>query len=154
MSELDLSPQLPNYDARAEILEFEKRMILDIPEGPSNEPIVRVGYVNGHQFCPGVYARSIFMPAGTYLSSKIHKTQHFFAVLQGSCTVRDSHGITTEIAAPYLGVTMPGTKRLLRIHEDCIWVTFHPTTLTDVDEIEREILAESFDEIDAMEKPQ
>jgi hypothetical protein len=47
-----------------------------------------------------------------------------------------------------MGVTMPGTKRALRIHEDTIWTTFHATELTDVAEIERTILAESFAEID------
>lgn len=105
-----------------------------------------VRLANLHDFCPGVYARTIFMPAGTVLTSKIHKTQHFFVVTQGSCTVIDSHGIKQLLIAPHLGVTMPGTKRALHIHEDCIWTTFHPTTLTDVAEIEKAIMAESFEE--------
>lgn len=101
---------------------------------------------NLHDFCPGVYARSIFMPAGTVLTSKIHKTRHFFVVTQGSCTVIDSHGGKRFIAAPYLGVTEPWTKRALHIHEDCIWTTFHPTDLTDVVEIEKAIMADAFEE--------
>ena len=108
----------------------------------------RVSYQNIHNFCPGMYARSIYMKAGTYLTSKIHKTQHFFAVLQGSCTVVNSHGDRELIQAPYLGVTMPGTKRALLIHEDVIWTTFHATALTDVAEIEKAILAESFEAYD------
>lgn len=109
----------------------------------------QVSFENLHNFCPGLYARTVFMPAGTVLTSKIHKTQHFFVVSKGSCTVSNSHGERELISAPYLGVTMPGTKRALLIHEDCIWTTFHATDLTDVAEIERTILSESFEAFDA-----
>ena len=108
-----------------------------------------LSFENLHNFCPGMYARTVFMPAGAVLTSKIHKTQHFFVVTKGSCTVSNSHGQLELISAPYLGVTMPGTKRALLIHEDCIWTTFHATDLTDVAEIERTILAESFEAFDA-----
>lgn len=109
---------------------------------------VQVGYQNVHDFCPGVYARSIFMPAGTVLTSKIHKTQHFFVVSKGVCTVVNSHGVKELITAPHLGVTFPGTKRALHIHEDTVWTTFHATELTDVAEIEKAILADSFADFD------
>lgn len=101
-----------------------------------------------HSFCPGVYARTVFMPAGTHCTSKIHKTKHFFVVTQGSCTVVDTHGDRKLIAAPYLGVTEPGTKRAIQVHEDCIWTTFHASALTDLGELERELIAQSFDEFD------
>lgn len=107
------------------------------------------GFENLHDFCPGVYARTVFMPANSVLTSKIHKTSHFFVVSMGRCTVVDSHGNKLEISAPYMGMTTPGTKRALHIHEDCIWTTFHATDLTDVAEIERQILAESFEAFDA-----
>ena len=109
----------------------------------------REGFDNIHNFCPGVYARTIYMKAGLVLTSKIHMTQHFFMVSKGSCTVVNSHGEKELIVAPYLGVTMPGTKRALHIHEDCIWTTFHATTLTDLEEIEKQIMAENFDRFDA-----
>lgn len=114
---------------------------------------VQCGFQNIHDFCPGVYARSVFMPANTVLTSKIHKTQHFFVVSKGSCTVVNSHGEREFIEAPHLGVTMPGTKRALHIHEDCVWTTFHATQLTDVAEIERAILADSFEQFDAENAP-
>ena len=104
---------------------------------------------NAHNFCPGVYARSIYMKADTIVTSRIHKTKHFFAVLKGSCTVVNSHGERELIEAPYLGVTLPGTKRALLIHEDTIWVTFHVTDLTDPKEIEKAITCETFEEYDA-----
>lgn len=88
------------------------------------------------------------MPAGTLCTSKIHKTRHFFTITQGSCTVVDSFGKRELLVAPYLGVTEPGTKRVLLIHEDCIWTTFHATDLTDLAEIEKMLIAESFEELE------
>ena len=36
-----------------------------------------------HRFTPGLYAREIFMPAGTLLTSRIHNTAHPYVVLSG-----------------------------------------------------------------------
>lgn len=107
----------------------------------------KLPFDNRHDFCPGIYARTIFMKADTVVISKIHKTQHFFVVVKGSCTVIDSHGTKQLITAPHLGVTMPGTERAIHIHEDCIWTTFHVTDLTDPEEIGKQILADSLDEV-------
>lgn len=109
---------------------------------------VKLPFENRHDFCPGIYARTIFMAADTIVISKIHKTQHFFVVAKGSCTVVDSHGNKQLICAPHLGVTMPGTERALHIHEDCIWTTFHVTDLTDPVEIGKQILADSLDDLE------
>ncbi len=107
----------------------------------------RLPFENRHDFCPGVYARTIFMPAGMVCTSQIHLTQHFFVVSKGRATVVGSDGSRLLIEAPYMGVTYPGTKRALHVHEDCIWTTFHATELTDVEEIGRQIMAQSFEEI-------
>lgn len=89
-----------------------------------------------HIFTPGLYTRIIQMDAGTLLTSKIHNTEHPFVILKGSvmCWTKEL-GVQT-IAAPYIGVTKPGTRRILFIVEDTVWATFHPTTLTDLKEIE------------------
>jgi hypothetical protein len=31
-----------------------------------------------------------------------------------------------ELSAPYTGITLAGTRRVLYIVEDCIWTTYHP----------------------------
>lgn len=94
-----------------------------------------------HHFTPGLYCREIFMPAGAVLTSKIHNTEHPFVVSLGRCSVyNDATGEAVEIEAPYFGITLPGTRRLLFIHEDTIWTTFHPTHLTDIEEIESAII--------------
>jgi quercetin dioxygenase-like cupin family protein len=83
-----------------------------------------------HRFTPGLYVREIFMPAGAIVVSATHKFEHPFIVSKGRCSVwRDGEGWET-IAAPHTGITAPGTRRLLLIHEDTIWTTFHVTEET------------------------
>lgn len=93
-----------------------------------------------HTFTSGLYSREILMPAGSIVTSKIHKTEHQFVVSQGSLWVYSDNDGPQYIQAPFHGVTRPGTRRLLVIETDTIWTTFHPTHLTDVEEIERTIL--------------
>lgn len=93
-----------------------------------------------HTFTNGLYSRQIFMPAGALLTSKIHMTQHQFAVLTGVATVWDSHNGTQLIKAPYTGITEPATRRILFIHEDMIWITYHPTDKSTPEEVEEDII--------------
>jgi len=79
-----------------------------------------------HRFAPGLYIREIFMPKGTIVVSRIHKTTHPFVVSKGECEVWCPERGWQRIKAPYTGITTPGTQRLLLIHEDTIWTTFHP----------------------------
>lgn len=88
-----------------------------------------------HIFTPGLYTRQIFMPGGSMVISRIHKFEHPFLVSKGRVTVWHSDGSHVMIQAPFLGVTKPGTQRVLYIHEDVIWTTFHVTDLTDPDAI-------------------
>ncbi len=92
-----------------------------------------------HRFTPGLYIREIFMPKGSLVISKIHKTEHPYVVSKGSANVWTEEGVQ-RISAPFTGITKPGTRRVLLITEDCIWTTFHPTVETDVDAIERAII--------------
>lgn len=79
-----------------------------------------------HRFTPGLYVREIFMPAGTIVVSRIHKTQHPFVISKGDCEVWSPGTGWQRLRAPHTGITLPGTQRLLLIHEDTIWTTFHP----------------------------
>lgn len=96
-----------------------------------------------HVFTPSLYGRQIFLPAGTVLTSRRHKTEHQFVLAQGHVQVLKESGNSFEIEgdfhAPYHGVTKAGTKRLLYAVTSCVWITFHSTELTDPDEIVEEI---------------
>jgi len=78
-----------------------------------------------HRFTDGMYIREIFMPAGSLITSKIHKTEHPYIVSFGKVAVSIDSEDWNEITAPYTGITKPGTRRVLYIIEDCIWTTFH-----------------------------
>lgn len=100
-------------------LDALERALLD-----SGLPVIDLPLI--HRFTPGVYAREIFMPAGTLLTSKVHNTEHFYVVLSGMARVGLPGQPTQTLTAGHVGVTKPGTRRLLYILEDCRWITFHP----------------------------
>jgi hypothetical protein len=99
-----------------------------------------------HSFGYGLYVREIFMPAGKLVISKIHKRDHPYFILKGKVTIVTEDGPMLVIA-PFYSMTKAGTKRALYVHEDCIWVTVHKTDETDIDKIEDEIIAKSFDDV-------
>ena len=92
-----------------------------------------------HSFTPGLYIRKIFMPAGVTVTSMIHKTIHPFCVMQGKVTVYSENDGIQEIEAPFDGITYPGTRRVLRVHENTVWVTFHPTEIKPKDDSDESI---------------
>lgn len=93
-----------------------------------------------HYFTPGLYARELFIPAGTFLTGKIHKHEHLCVMSQGDMTVLLENGIR-RIQAPFTCKSPPGTKRIAYAHSDTIWTTFHATTETDIDKIEELLTA-------------
>jgi hypothetical protein len=111
-----------------------ERVIADMAEtSPVDMPVT-------HRFTPGLYSREIFMPKGALLTSRIHQTEHMYAVLTGVAHVwTDDEGVVT-ITAPFIGVTKAGTRRVLFIQEDCRWATFHPTKETNIEQIEAELI--------------
>lgn len=84
-----------------------------------------------HTFTPHLYTRTILMPAGTKLTSRIHLYEHPFVISRGTVRVRDGEGEWVTLQAPHVGVTKPGTRRVLDVIEDTVWSTFHVTDETD-----------------------
>ena len=99
-----------------------------------------------HTFTPGMYIRTIFMPAGSLVTSKIHKHEHPYSILQGRVRVFIPGVGVQELAAPFMGVTEPGTRRVLFILEDTVWATYHlnPTNTTDLVELEDELIEQRY----------
>ncbi len=79
-----------------------------------------------HRFTPGLYSREIFMPEGTLLTSRTHNFEHQFVIMMGKVWVSIDGGEWVRYAAPYIGITQAGTRRILYIEENAIWITFHP----------------------------
>ena len=107
---------LPGRTIREKIARLETAMMqfeqVDIP------PI--------HYFAKGLYAREIFIPAGTLLTGKIHKREHLNIISQGDISVMTEEGVK-RISAPFAMVSKPGIKRVGYAHEDTVWTTIHAT---------------------------
>jgi quercetin dioxygenase-like cupin family protein len=100
---------------------------------------------------PGLYVRELTMPAGLIVVSRIHLREHPFYILSGEVSVYDGNGVSTYVG-PYKGITKPGTKRVLYTHKDTVWVTFHATDKTTVEDLEKagELVCDKFDEFDVI----
>ena len=83
------------------------------------------------------------------ITGKIHLTEHLNVLSQGKVSV-SNQGESIILQAPHTFVSPVGTKRAIYAHEDSTWTTIHATDLTDPEEIEDEIIAESFEELDLM----
>lgn len=89
-----------------------------------------------HAFAPGVYIREIFMPAGTFVIGKIHKTEHFNIILKGKFALVGDGGHFDVIEAPCTFKSGVGVSKALFIYEDCTWQTVHATDLRDIDALD------------------
>ena len=98
-----------------------------------------------HYHLNGVYVRSLFMPAGSLATGRIHNHESIGILAQG--TLRITNGDTSiVVTAPYISVEKPGIKRLAYAETDCTFITVHRTDLDSVDAIEDELVSNSFEE--------
>lgn len=110
----------------AETIDIVEEAILKFPQ--IEFPVV-------HRFTPGLYIRECFLPKNSLVTSVVHKKTHPYVVSQGDISVWVKNAPINRIIAPYTGITMAGTRRLLFAHEDTIWTTFHVTDELDPDKI-------------------
>lgn len=95
-----------------------------------------------HGFSPGVYLRTISMPAGTIVIGHKHRTKHFNVLLRGAAKVIID-GEVKELRAPLVFESEAGVRKVLYILEDCDWATIHATDETDVAKLEEDLIEKS-----------
>jgi hypothetical protein len=96
----------------------------------------RVEIPVSHDFCKGIYARTIVIPAGTVLTGAVHKDECFFLVRNGAILITtDKEPIKAETG--FMSITRPDTKRAGFALVDTMITTFHsnPDELRDPQEI-------------------
>jgi hypothetical protein len=130
-------------DFRNTIVEFEET-VREKGGWLSEEDTKKLNPVK-HSFADGCYIREIFNPAGELLVTKIHKKEHPFFLMKGKMSILTEEGVK-HIEAPHHGITQPGTKRIIYTHEDCVFITVHATDKTDIEEIEKEVIADNFED--------
>lgn len=106
-----------------------------------------------HSVVDGLYIREIFVPKGTLFVSKLFKKAHASFLLLGELSILTEDGIK-RVKAPFHMITPIGTKRVVYVHQDCVWITCHanPKNLKNLEQLEEEIIAKDFKELDSTEK--
>lgn len=99
-----------------------------------------------HSYVDGVYVRTIFIPAGTVILGKIHKHSHANVLSQGEVSVMTEGGGLEHFKGPLTMVSPAGCKRAVYAHTDTTWTTIHSTDETDLDKIEKYVIAETYAE--------
>ena len=99
-----------------------------------------------HRFTEKQYIREFRAPAGHTVVSKIHNTNHPIFLLEGEVTIIEESG-EKRVKAPYYSTTEVGTKRVVLVHEDCFFVTVHPSDKTNIFDVEEEVIAKSFKDV-------
>lgn len=86
----------------------------------------------------GLMSREMRLRAGEVVASKVHLSEHQFVIAAGTCYVAsDTESVRLE--AGHVGITTPGTRRIIAAATDVVWVTFHATNMTDPDEFEASV---------------
>ena len=133
---------IPDIDYQTAMLKIESAM----RESP--------GFVDGdffplkHTFAHGMYIREIFVPAGSFVLTYVHKQSHPCFVLQGDTTVIEPEG-NRKVSAPHHFITPAGMQRLCFCHTDTIWATVHLnlTNERDMEKIEKDLYACHYSEL-------
>lgn len=99
-----------------------------------------------HSFAPGIYVREITIPRGMLLTGKIHRHCHPNFLMKGEVSVFTESTGWERIKAPHAMISAAGTKRVVFTHEETVWITVHATDKTDLKEIEKELIAPTFEE--------
>ena len=100
-----------------------------------------------HYQIKGVYARTMFVPAGMLVTGKIHNFESIGILAQG--TMRITNGETSVlVSAPYISVDKPGIKRLGYAETDCTFISVHRTDAEEITDIEDELVSDTFEEFE------
>lgn len=118
-------------------------LMLSIPK----EEMIDVDAMTSHHFAPGVYAREYFIPKDSLVVGKIHKTEHFNIVCTGKVKVSTEDGATV-IEGPCVFTSKAGVQKAVLALEDTTWITIHVTESQDLDEIESQVIAKDYDELE------
>ncbi len=119
------------------IFNLEKVMLEEMT-GFHVEPEVK------HFFSDGSYGREMTILKDTVIVGKIHKHSHINVISKGVIQVWTEYDMVTY-EAPITFVSKPLTKRLVKALEDTVWTTIHVTDETNLDNIENEVIADSYD---------
>lgn len=104
-------------------------------------------YYLKHSFADGMYTREMHINGGHVICGKIHKNDYFVTMLTGKAWVVSEYGFK-ELIAPCQFKAKSGVKHIGFHLEDTIWIDTHKVKATNIEEAEKEIFADSYEEYD------
>jgi len=100
-----------------------------------------------HDLKDGLYTREILMPKGSLVVSFIHKQNHPSFFLSGEMSVLSDTGEVKRIKAPMKVMTEIGTQRVAYMHEDCVWVCVYRTDKETIEEAEKDVYTQDYNDL-------
>jgi hypothetical protein len=130
------------HPGRDFVLEFEQALKSYATE---NDCLIDAEKLTRHWFAPGIYARELFIPAGTCLTGKIHRDAQMNIISAGKISVLTEHGMKT-LEAPCTLVSDAGIKRVGYAHTDTVWTCIHanPDNCQDLEKLEARFISPDF----------
>ena len=144
---------IPSLNSMAEVAPREKialmeKALLNHPNAimaqDENAPKLK------HDFTDGIYTRTIFLPKGMILTGKIHRHDHPNFLMEGKVEVYTEQNGVEVLKAPQVIMSKAGTKRVVLTLENTTWATVHlnPSNTRDLDELEDNIIAPAYDQLE------
>ena len=99
-----------------------------------------------HTFAPGSYARTLLLDKDSLVVGKIHKHAHINVISFGHVLVMTEGEGLLELHGPMVFTSTPGTKRVVLALEDTLWTTVHVTNETELEKVEADVIAKTYDE--------
>ncbi len=131
-AQADSVPAVVTAPSREDVERFEAHLL----RFPQRE----IGLV--HWIAAGQYFRQITIPADTFATGAVHRTDHVSVMVSGDMTVLTDVGMQ-RVAGYRAWVGRAGSKRVGYAHEDTIWLTVHRTDAQTVEEAEAELFEEA-----------
>lgn len=102
-----------------------------------------------HHFSEGVYMREVLLPQGTLAVGRIHR-HSCLAMIVGDVSIMSEQG-PMRVQGMRVFLSVPGAKRVAYAHSPTRWVTVHATKERNIETLEAELFAPSFEELGIME---
>lgn len=99
-----------------------------------------------HYFSRNLYAREMKLKKGSLVVGKIHRFENLNILSQGEVSVLSTKGVE-RFKAPHTFVAPRGAKRVIFAHTDVTWTTLHSTEEQDLEKIEADVIAPSYDDV-------
>ena len=140
----DLPTELEKAFTLIEDKELLKEKIQDLQESLLALPQLEIEI--NHYFSKDVYAREMKMPKDSLIIGKIHKEQNLNILSQGEVSILSVDGVM-RVKAPFTFVASPGSKRVFYAHTEAVWTVIHGSNETDLEKLEEQFIAKTYDEV-------